>query len=412
MAGVIFNNIIKRYIKRIKRIKKKLVKKSNKYKRLLHKREAFLERNDERLKRYRSSYDRHLSEHRSKVDERISGRREKIEIHYIELESEKLNRLHELEARTDAFISQKRNRQDERIKKHRELISMRRQKDDERYERYYRKKRNRILKRLIRLKNLQIELEGEVNKKRATAMIAAGVIELIIFFIVLHLTRNITVATYEYATEDYDTIDVTEEQYLWNELYKYFDGNETAVLSVMCNLKAESKLRANNLEDINNEQWNIDDETYTDRINKGLIFRKDFLRSKYKGNTNGYYNDYNEWVNTDGGYGYAQYTSYENKEKLYAYAKLWFGKGGRGEDYRFNMADVKMQTSFITYLLSSPEYKQINSDIRNAQSVVDGCYIWLKYYEIPYDPYGDDYYTLAFDRAASADEIIALCKGE
>lgn len=148
------------------------------------------------------------------------------------------------------------------------------------------------------------------------------------------------VATYEYATEDYDTIDVTEEQYLWNELYKYFDGNETAVLSVMCNLKAESKLRANNLEDINNEQWNIDDETYTDRINKGLIFRKDFLRSKYKGNTNGYYNDYNEWVNTD------------------------------------------------------------------------GCYIWLKYYEIPYDPYGDDYYTLAFDRAASADEIIALCKGE
>ena len=47
--------------------------------------------------------------------------------------------------------------------------------------------------------------------------------------------------------------------------------------------------------------------------------------------------------------------------------------------------------------------------IRNAQNVVDACYYWLKMYEIPYDPYNDNYFTLAFDRAAVADSIQAAC---
>jgi len=40
---------------------------------------------------------------------------------------------------------------------------------------------------------------------------------------------------------------------------------------------------------------------------------------------------------------------------------------------------------------------------------VDACFLWLKYYEIPYDPYNDNYFTLAFDRAEPADEIHAQC---
>ena len=106
-------------------------------------------------------------------------------------------------------------------------------------------------------------------------LIITGIIELIVFFVVLDITSRISYNTYEYVTKDYDTLDVSEEQYLWDTLYSYFEGDEIAVLSVMCNL-------------------------------------------------------------------YAQYTSYENKEKLYSYAKLWFSKGGQGEDYRFNIADPKM----------------------------------------------------------------------
>ena len=71
-----------------------------------------------------------------------------------------------------------------------------------------------------------------------------------------------------------------------------------------------------------------------------------------------------------------------------------------------------MQAHFIVHLLESDEYKNMDTQIRNAGTVVDACYIWLKMYEIPYDPYDDGYYTLAFDRAAAADGIEQRCTQE
>ena len=128
--------------------------------------------------------------------------------------------------------------------------------------------------------------------------------------------------------------------------------------------------------------------------------------------TNGYYNKYDEWVNTDGGYGYAQYTSYDKKEKLYQYAEVWFGPGGPGEDYKFNIADPEMQAHYLVYILESDEYEKMNTKIMNASNVVDACYAWLKMYEIPYDPYNDNYYTLSFDRAHNADYIKEICTAD
>ena len=208
----------------------------------------------------------------------------------------------------------------------------------------------------------------------------------------------------------YDSLKgITEEQLLWDVLMEYFNGNKTAVLGVMCNLKAESRFKAACLEDYNKELWAIDDTVYTERVNRKVIERRDFLESRFNGQSNGYVNDYEEWVNLDGGYGYAQVTSYDKKEALYRFADRWFSPGGEGEEYRFNIGDPKMQAAFLLEVLDSEEYKYMNYMIRNAQNVVDACYYWLKYYEIPYDPYCDDYYTLAFERADSANSIRRSC---
>ncbi|MCR4716925.1 MAG: hypothetical protein K5656_07065 [Lachnospiraceae bacterium] len=209
----------------------------------------------------------------------------------------------------------------------------------------------------------------------------------------------------EYKTYDKET----ENQILFKKLMKHFDNNTTAVLGVMCNLNSESKFKANNLEDYNNEMWGIDDDDYTEKVNTKIIDKKDFLESRHAEYSNGYYNEYGQWVNVDGGYGYGQYTAYGKKEGLYQFAERWFGPDGEGEKYKFNIADPEMQASYVVHLLNSDEYKSMDSRIRSAASVVDACYIWLKEYEIPFDPYNDGYYTLAFDRAYAADDILASC---
>ena len=73
------------------------------------------------------------------------------------------------------------------------------------------------------------------------------------------------------------------------------------------------------------------------------------------------------------------------------------------------MVNTEIMAAFLLEVLDSEEYKYMNYMIRNAQNVVDACYYWLKYYEIPYDPYCDDYYTLAFERADSANTIRRSC---
>ena len=213
---------------------------------------------------------------------------------------------------------------------------------------------------------------------------------------------------------EYDSLNngITEEKMLWNLLMEHFEGNKVAVLGVMCNLKEESKFEASNLEDYNNEMWEIEDNEYTEKVNRKTISEKDFLEARIQDYSNGYYNDYDQWVNLDGGYGYAQYTSYEKKEELYHFAEMWFGPGGEGEGCKFNIGDPKMQAHYIIYLLESDALSGLDAELRRATTVVDACYAWLETYEVPYDPYGDGYYTLAFDRAESAEGIKERCDTE
>ena len=212
------------------------------------------------------------------------------------------------------------------------------------------------------------------------------------------------------AEKQYNTLNgITEEQLLWDLLMEHFDGNEIATLGVMCNLKSESRFAAGNLEDYNNQIWEIEDHEYTEKINRHTIDKQDFLEARLLDTTNGFYNKYGEWVNIDGGYGYGQYTSYAKKEGLYHFAEVWFGPGGPGEEYKFNIADPEMQAHYVLSILESDEFKSMDKQIRSSKKVVDACYLWLKMYEIPQDPYCDNYFTLSFERASSADAIREAC---
>ena len=197
-----------------------------------------------------------------------------------------------------------------------------------------------------------------------------------------------------------------EEKLLWNTLMEHFDNNETAVLGIMCNIKEESQFKANNLEDINNEIWKISDSDYTKAVNKGKM-KDDFIQSKYKGKTSGYMTSHGKWHNINGGYGYCQYTAYDNKKALYEYAENWFSKDGKGRWKRFNIADPEMQASFIVYLLEN-DLSDIDSELRNAENVPDAVYIWLSKFEIP----EGDYYELTYSRAAYAEKIKNICTAE
>ncbi|MBR6404393.1 MAG: hypothetical protein IKS48_13515 [Eubacterium sp.] len=202
----------------------------------------------------------------------------------------------------------------------------------------------------------------------------------------------------------YSADSVDERKQLWKVLMKHFDNNETAVLGLMCNINEESNFKSYNLEDHNNIDWDITDEDYTYKVNKGSISEKDFLEARYDGTSSGYYNSHGQWYNTNGGYGYCQYTAYEKKKALYDYATEWFSKGGEGYGLSFDIADPKMQAHFIVHLLDN-ELSDIDNKLRTADSVEDAVYIWLSEYECP----EGEYHSVALSRSECAEEIKEYC---
>ncbi len=392
-------------------------------------RSGYVQKNDEYVSRIREWNDGMLDRHREKVDERIARRRQKIEDRYIREDADKKLKFVAVTRKTDEWIEDARERQDERIDRRRERVRGMRERHEEEVRQAYEDER---IRETNRMKRETSELEkGRIPKRwifSGLSFLAVLLIFLSVEFILpgSFLKRKEIIDDSRSGAElipvseltgqekpvekGYDRlVNITQEQYIWNTLLEYFGGNKTATLGVMCNLKVESHFSASCLEDYNNEFWGVNDETYTDKVNRRTIDRKDFLESRYNGITNGYLNGERMWVNRDGGYGFAQYTAYDKKEDLYKYADAWFSPGGRGENYLFNIADPKMQTNYLIRILESDEYRGMTNMIRKAESVVDACYYWLKVYEIPYDPYCDNYYTLAFERAEAAEEIRRNC---
>ena len=410
----------KLYEKRVEKARKDYEKKNREINRMVENREKLHRKNEELLAKVRDKNDANLEKKRSRTDERLSKNRERISSKYVGDDADKKAKFKDYTERTDKFISSQRNKRDEMREAHRGKVAEMSRKNDERFRKYVSDKRTRELNRL---KNAEDSKKGDKAAERFKITVFSAVGLFVVIMAIEILLPGTTLKRKEIIddtpidevlgiSKEYEVITTTQDKLLWDALMEHFDGNKTAVLGVMCNLKAESRFEANNLEDYNNTLWGIDDDSYTEKVNRKTISKKDFLESRTKDVSNGYYNNYDQWVNKDGGYGYAQFTSYEKKEDLYKFAEQWFGPDGEGEKYKFNIGDPRMQAAYVVHLLETDEYRNMDSKIRNASTVVDACYVWLKYYEVPYDPYGDNYYTLAFDRAASADSIKAACDEE
>jgi len=144
-------------------------------------------------------------------------------------------------------------------------------------------------------------------------------------------------------TKDNDAI-------IWN-FFKAKGFNDFAVAGLMGNLKAESNLRPDNLQNSFERKLGSDTE-YVKKVDNGT-----YSRSKF--------------ANDGAGIGLAQWTWHTRKEALYDYAKK---KGA-------SIADLNMQLEYLWIELQ--RYTKTMNVLRNAKSVYEASTIVLTDFEKP-----------------------------
>ncbi len=313
----------------VERARESYEKKLDGYDRFIERRERFLEKNDERLAKIRERDDDILRKRRERSDDRISKNRKAIEERIIKGDSDKQKRFEKRTNQTDEYIAAQRKKRDEKIRRHRDKLSDDRKRSDKKVRELIDDARVRERNKLRRIE--EEKRQGEQAGRNFRVIVIIGTVLFVLILACQFILPGTAlkkagiiddtpieevipiIPSKEY--KEYDaTAEITSDQLLWSLLMEHFNQNETATLGVMCNLKAESNLEAGNLEDYNNGIWNINDEDYTEKVNRKTIDKNDFMQSRVNYATNGYYNTYNQWVNKDGGYGYAQYTSYDKRK--------------------------------------------------------------------------------------------------
>ena len=126
-------------------------------------------------------------------------------------------------------------------------------------------------------------------------------------------------------------------------------GNAFGVCGLMGNLKAESAMRSDNLQDSGNRRLGITDAEYIAQVDKGT---RNFVDNI--------------------GFGLAQWTSAGRKASLLAFAKK----------YGASIGDEAMQVDFIIYELNH-SYKAVLKKLKNATSVKEASDYVVKKYERP-----------------------------
>lgn len=147
-------------------------------------------------------------------------------------------------------------------------------------------------------------------------------------------------------------------------------GNDFGVCGLMGNLKAESNMRANNLQNTYSKKFGMSDEQYTEAVDNG---------------------SYTDFVRDSAGYGLAQWTYWSRKEKLLKYAQA----------YGTSIGDEDMQIDFMLGELVA-SYPTVMNVLKNAKSVREASDIVLTQYERPADQsesvqvkrasYGEEFY--------------------
>lgn len=139
------------------------------------------------------------------------------------------------------------------------------------------------------------------------------------------------------------------EAEIWSFLMKEYE-NEFGVAGLMGNLKAESNLQANNLQNTYEKRLGMTDESYTEAVDSGT---------------------YDNFINDRAGYGLAQWTHYSRKEKLLKFARE---KGT-------SIGDMGMQLAFVVKEIGG----EVEKGIRTATSVEEASDLVMVGYENPAD---------------------------
>ena len=140
------------------------------------------------------------------------------------------------------------------------------------------------------------------------------------------------------------------ESNIYKRLYQEI-GNAYGVCGLMGNIKAESAMRSNNLQNSGNSKLKMTDEEYTAAVDSG---------------------EYTKFATDSKGYGLCQWTSYGRKRALLNYAR----------QIGTSIGDEDMQIFFMLNELSA-SYKSVLKVLKSASSVKEASDIVVKKFERP-----------------------------
>lgn len=150
---------------------------------------------------------------------------------------------------------------------------------------------------------------------------------------------------------------------------------DNGIFGLMGNLKAESGLKANNLQNSYQSKLGYTDESYTKAVDDG---------------------SYTNFVKDSAGYGLAQWTYWSRKQNLLDYAK----SAGK------SIGDMEMQVDFLIVELRG--YKSVYNVLKSASSIKEASDIVLTQYERP----ANQSDSVKETRAKYGEEIKALVEAE
>lgn len=142
------------------------------------------------------------------------------------------------------------------------------------------------------------------------------------------------------------------EKKIWDFL-KQNGFNDFAIAGLMGNLFAESGLKPTNLENTYNNEFNLSDNEYTEKVDNGT---------------------YTNFVKDRAGYGLAQWTYWTRKQNLLNFAK----------SKNKSIGDLEMQLEFLIKELKE-SFRSVYNVLKNASSIQQASDVVLMDFERPYD---------------------------
>ena len=139
---------------------------------------------------------------------------------------------------------------------------------------------------------------------------------------------------------------------IYNELKKEFP-NDNAVFAIMGNIKAESGLKATNLQNSCERRIGLNDITYTQAVDSGAYDRTKFTKDS-------------------AGYGLCQWTYWTRKGKLYDFAKA----------NSKSIGDEIMQIDFLIYELKN-NYRGLYDILKTSDDLEKCTELFMTLYERP-----------------------------